>query len=157
MLLVGAVMAILPTVTGYTSLDGTVNARISIVSAPIDGTVTSTAPKIGIALQAGAELLGIRNDRIVRTAEIQMEAELESAKKRRTAIDDQRAQLAALRQELQARRQDYQQASIQNLTHEIAIRRQRIDFSGGAATSGRGRPQQKAAAGDERDRGGGCG
>ena len=75
MLLVGAVMAILPTVTGYTSLDGTVNARISIVSAPIDGTVTSTAPKIGIALQAGAELLGIRNDRIVRTAEIQMEAE----------------------------------------------------------------------------------
>jgi hypothetical protein len=39
MLLVGAVMAILPTLTGYTSLDGTVNARISIVSAPIDGTV----------------------------------------------------------------------------------------------------------------------
>jgi multidrug resistance efflux pump len=127
MLLVGAVMAILPTVTGYTSLDGTVNARISIVSAPIDGTVTSTAPKIGIALQAGAELLGIRNDRIVRTAEIQMEAEAESAKERLAAVDDQRAQLAALRQELQARRQEYQQASIQNLTHEIAIRRQRID------------------------------
>jgi len=127
MLLVGAVMAILPTLTGYTSLDGTVNARISIVSAPIDGTVTSTAPKIGIALQAGAELLGIRNDRIVRTAEVQMEAEAESAKERLAAVDDQRAQLTALRQELQARRQEYQQASIQNLTHEIAIRRQRID------------------------------
>ena len=119
-------MAILPALTGYTSLDGTVNARISIVSAPIDGTVTSTPPKIGTALQAGAELLGIRNDRIVRTAEVQMEAELEAAKQRLMATDDQRAQLTALRQELQARWHEYQQASIQNLTHEIAIRHQRI-------------------------------
>jgi multidrug resistance efflux pump len=111
-------MAILPALTGYTSLDGTVNARISIVSAPIDGTVTSTPPKIGTPLQAGAELLGIRNDRIVRTAEIQMEAELEAAKQRLMATDDQRAQLTALRQELQARWHEYQQASIQNLTHE---------------------------------------
>ena len=126
LLLVGAVMAILPAVTGYTSLDGTVNARISIISAPIDGTVTSTPPKIGTPLQAGTELLGIRNDRIVRTAEVQMEAELEAAKQRLMAIEDQRAQLTALRQELQARRQEYQEASIQNLTQEIAIRRQRI-------------------------------
>jgi multidrug resistance efflux pump len=119
-------MAILPALTGYTSLDGTVNARISIVSAPIDGTVTSTPPKIGTPLQAGAELLGIRNDRIVRTAEVQMEAELEAAKQRLMATDDQRTQLTALRQELQARWHEYQQASIQNLTHEIAIRHQRI-------------------------------
>jgi multidrug resistance efflux pump len=127
LLLVGGVMAILPALTGYTSLDGTVNARLSIISAPIDGTVTSTPPKIGTPLQAGAELLGIRNDRITRTAEVQMEAELEAAKERRVAIDDQRAQLTALRQELQARRQDYQDASIRNLTQEIAIRRHRID------------------------------
>jgi multidrug resistance efflux pump len=127
LLLVGGVMAILPALTGYTSLDGTVNARLSIISAPIDGTVTSTPPKIGTPLQAGTELLGIRNDRIARTAEVQMEAELEAAKERRAAIDDQRAQLTALRQELQARRQDYQDASVRNLTQEIAIRRQRID------------------------------
>ncbi len=127
LLLVGGVMAILPALTGYTSLDGTVNARISIISAPIDGTVTSTPPKIGTALQAGAELLGIRNDRITRTAEVQMGAELEAAKQRRMAIDDQRAQLTALRQELQTRRHEYQEASVRNLTQEIAIRRQRID------------------------------
>ena len=127
LLLVGGVMAILPALTGYTSLDGTVNARISIISAPIDGTVTSTPPKIGTALQAGAELLGIRNDRITRTAEVQMGAELEAAKQRRMAIDDQRAQLTALRQELQTRRHEYQEASVRNLTQEIAIRRQRIN------------------------------
>jgi multidrug resistance efflux pump len=126
LLLVGGVMAILPALTGYTSLDGTVNARISIISAPIDGTVTSTPPKIGIALAAGADLLGIRNDRVARAAEVQMQAELEAAKERLAAIDDQRAQLTALRQELQARWHEYQQASIQNLTHEIAIRHQRI-------------------------------
>ena len=126
LLLFGGLIAILPTLTGYTSLDGTVNARISIVSAPIDGTITSTPPKIGTALQGGAELLGIRNDRVVRTAEVQLEAELEAAKERLLAFSDQRAQLTALRQQLEERRHEFQKASIQNLTTEIAIRRQRI-------------------------------
>jgi multidrug resistance efflux pump len=124
---VAGVMAILPALTGYTSLDGTVNARISIISAPIEGTVTATPPKIGTSLPAGAELLAIRNDRVPRAAEVQMEAELEAAKERLLGIEAQRAQLTALREELQARRQEYQQATIQNLTQEIAIRRQRIN------------------------------
>lgn len=126
LLLVGALLAILPTVTGYTSLDGTVNARLTIVSAPIAGTVTATPPKIGTPLTGGTELLGIRNDRIERTEEIQMEAELEAAKGRLAAIDDQRSKLAALQTTLQLRLQQYQVASIENLTHEIAIRHQRI-------------------------------
>ncbi len=126
LLLAGAVMAILPTLTGYTSLDGTVNARIVIVSAPIDGTVTATPPKIGIALTGGTELLGIRNDQVSRTVDTQLETDLEAAKRRLTAMGEQRIRLAGLRQELEARRQEYQEASIQNLTHEIAIRRQRI-------------------------------
>lgn len=138
-LLVGAVMAILPTLTGYTSLDGTVNARITIISAPIDGTVTATPPKMGTAVTAGTELFGIRNDRIVRTAEVQMEAELAAAKDRLKAIEVQRTELTNLRQELQARWQEYQQASIQNLTHEIEIRRQQITTAAA---------QQQAAASD---------
>lgn len=125
-LLAGAVMAILPTLTGYTSLDGTVNARITIISAPIDGTVTATPPKMGSPVTAGTELFGIRNDRIVRTVEVQLEAELAAAKERLKAIEAQRAELTSLRQELQARWQEYQRASIENLTHEIEIRRQQI-------------------------------
>lgn len=125
-LLGGAAVAILPTLTGYTSLDGTVNARIAVVSAPIDGTVTVTPPKIGTAATGGSNLLGIRNDQIVRTAEVQMGAELEAAKERLRAIEAQRADLSALRRELATRWQDYQQASIQNLTHEIEMRRQRM-------------------------------
>lgn len=126
LLLGGATVAILPTLTGYTSVDGTVNARITVISAPIDGTVTVTPPKIGTALTGGAELLGIRNDQIVRTAEVQMIAELEAARQRVQAMDAQRTQLMALREQLQARWQEYQQASTQDLSHEINIRRQRI-------------------------------
>jgi multidrug resistance efflux pump len=126
LLLIGAVMAVLPTVTGYTSLDGTVNARISIVSAPIKGIITTDPPKTGVPLLGGAELFGIRNDQIGRTAEVQMEAELEAARRRLAATADQLTQLATLRNELEARRQEYQKASIQNLILEIEIRRQRI-------------------------------
>lgn len=126
LLLGGAIVAILPTLTGHTSLDGTVNARITIIAAPIDGTVTVTPPQMGTPLTGGTELLGIRNDQIVRTAEVQMTAELRAARQRLQAMDAQRTQLMALREELQARWREYQQASIQNLTHELDIRRQQI-------------------------------
>ncbi|MGD9882359.1 HlyD family secretion protein [Reyranella sp.] len=126
LLLAGAVLAILPTLTGYTSLDGTVNARLMVVSAPIAGTVTATPPKIGTPLASGAELLGIRNDHIVRTVEVQMEAELEATKARLKAAHAQGSRLAILQESLQGRLQQYQAASIDNLMHEIAIRRQRI-------------------------------
>jgi len=126
LLLIGAVMAVLPTVTGYTSLDGTVNARISIVSAPIKGIITTDPPKTGVPILGGAELFGIRNDQVGRTAEVQMEAELEAASRRLAATADQLTQLATLRNELEARRQEYQKGSIQNLILEIEIRHQRI-------------------------------
>jgi multidrug resistance efflux pump len=123
LLLIGAVIAVLPVVTGYTSLDGTVNARISVVSSPI---VIVDPPKVGVPLLGGVELFGIRNDQIDRAAEVQMEAELEAARTRLKATVDQQTHLAALRNDLKARRQEYQKASIQNLTLEIEIRGQRI-------------------------------
>lgn len=126
LLLLGALMVLWPRLTGYTSLDGTVNARISIISAPIDGTVTVTPPKIGTPLQAGAELLGIRNDRVARTTEVQLQAELKAAKERLVAIEGQRAQLTTLNQALRDRLREYHDANVENLTHEIAIREQRI-------------------------------
>ena len=36
LLLSAAILAVLPSFTGYTSLDGTVNARFAVVSAPIE-------------------------------------------------------------------------------------------------------------------------
>jgi multidrug resistance efflux pump len=126
LLLVAGVVALLPSLTGYTSLDGTVNARITVVSAPIDGTVTQTPPRVGTPLPAAAELLGIRNDRIARTAEVQLDAELRATKERLSGIDSQLAKLARLSEQLQQRLNDYQKATIQNLKQEIAIRHRRI-------------------------------
>ncbi len=126
LLLIGAVIAVLPGVTGYTSLDGTVNARISIVSAPIKGIITADPPKTGVPLLGGAELFSIRNDQLERTAEVQLEAEHEAARRRLAATVEQRSQLSDLRKELEARRKEYQEAIIQNLNQEIEIRRQRI-------------------------------
>src|SRR5262245_36272601 len=108
LLLAAGVVALLPTFTGYTSLDGTVNAPIGIVSAPIEGTVTNNPPKIGTFLPSGDELVGIRNDRIVRTAEAQIEADLSAAKDRLKALREQVGKLTDLKQELQTRLQEYQ-------------------------------------------------
>jgi hypothetical protein len=50
LLLLGvAVLAFLPALTGFTSLDGTVNARFAVIAAPIEGTVQNTPPKVGTA------------------------------------------------------------------------------------------------------------
>jgi multidrug resistance efflux pump len=126
LLLLAGVIALLPTLTGYTSLDGTVNAAIAIVAAPIEGTVTNNPPKIGTFLPAGDELVGIRNDRIVRTAEGQIEADLSAAKERLKAVHEQVVKLTELKQELQNRLREYQEASIRNITQEIAVREHRI-------------------------------
>ena len=42
LLLVLVVVALLPGVTGFTSLDGTVNARLAVINAPIDGEVAGS-------------------------------------------------------------------------------------------------------------------
>jgi multidrug resistance efflux pump len=126
-LLLGAgVVALLPTLTGYTSLDGTVNAPLGVISAPIDGTVTSNPPKVGVFLQSGAEVVGIRNDRLVRTAEAQTETDLNATRERLKALREQIGKFADLSQELQARLREYQQASIRNVMQEIAVREHRI-------------------------------
>ncbi len=41
-----AIVLLLPGLTGFTSLDGTVNARFAIVNAPIDGEVAETPQKL---------------------------------------------------------------------------------------------------------------
>ncbi len=61
-----ALVVLLPGLTGYTSLDGTVNARFAIVNAPIDGTIAEATPKVGTSLVEGTPLLQIHNERVNR-------------------------------------------------------------------------------------------
>lgn len=121
-----AVIVTLPGLTGYTSLDGTVNARFAVLSAPIEGVVSDTPPKVGTALNEDAELFQISNDRIARTAEAQLDADLGAARERLRALEAQLGQLTSLKKELAARLGDYQKASLQSIQQEIIIRQQRI-------------------------------
>lgn len=126
LLLVG-IVAVLPALTGYSSLDGTVNARFTIIFAPIEGVVTNTPPKAGTPVEESAELLGIRNDRIARSAEAQIEADLYAAQERLAAAKEQQATLAQLQDELRKRLSEHQKANVENLNQEIEIRRQQLE------------------------------
>jgi multidrug efflux pump subunit AcrA (membrane-fusion protein) len=135
-LLAVGILAVLPTITGYTSLDGTVNARIAIISAPIEGTVLNTPPKVGTPFPEGQTLLSIQNERINRAVVGTLSGELEAARQRLLALDSQRQQLARLRDDLSKRLTSYQQASIRAVEQEIAVMQQRIGIN---------RAQQQAA------------
>jgi multidrug resistance efflux pump len=127
--LVCAVLAILPGVTGHTSLDGTVNARFAVLSAPIEGTVLQTPPKVGTPLQAGAHLIGIRNERVNRAVAASLDAELETIRKRVAALDSQRQQLGRLRNDLDERLKEFQTATLFNLDQAIATVRLRMTIN----------------------------
>lgn len=125
-LLVLAVVVILPVLTGYTSLDGTVNARFIILSAPIEGTVQNTAPKAGTPITRGQQLVTIINERIDRSNLVELSAELTATRERLEALTRQQSQLTLLRDDLQQRLDAYQQAVIRNLDQEIAVQKERI-------------------------------
>jgi multidrug resistance efflux pump len=126
LLLGAAVLAVLPRLTGHTSLDGTVNARFTLVSAPIEGVISDTPPKVGTSLPEGTEVFQIHNMRIARTAEAQLDADLGASREKLKALESQLSHLAAMKKELVSRLAEYQKASIQSIQQEIVIRQQRI-------------------------------
>jgi multidrug resistance efflux pump len=126
LLLSAAILAVLPSFTGYTSLDGTVNARFALVSAPIEGVVSDTPPKVGTALAEDTSIFFIANDRIARTAEAQLDADLGASKEKLRALEAQAKDLSALKADLVGRLKEYQQASIASVQQEIIVRQQRI-------------------------------
>ncbi|RUU14475.1 HlyD family efflux transporter periplasmic adaptor subunit [Mesorhizobium sp. USDA-HM6] len=126
LLLVAAFLALLPGITGYTSLDGTINARFAEISSPIEGTVLQTPPKTGTHLPENAVLLTIRNERVNRAVETSLVAELEITRHRVQALENQRSELEALRSGLGRRFNAYSKAMINSIEQQIAISRQRI-------------------------------
>ena len=130
LLLLGvAVFTFLPALTGYTSLDGTVNAHFAVLAAPIDGTIQNTPPKVGTALKDGGPLLSIRNVRVNRAIAGSLSAELEATRERLTALDIQRRQLGRLRNDLAERHDAFLRASVRSIEQEVAVAHQRIGIN----------------------------
>jgi multidrug resistance efflux pump len=130
LLLVGLVLVVLlPGLTGYTSLDGTVNARFAIVNAPIDGTIAQATPKVGTPLVEGKPLLLIHNERVNRSVLASLSAERKTALDRVTALRRERGELAQLRDELANRLNLYKEATTTSIRQELSILRKRVEVS----------------------------
>ncbi|KAA2236102.1 HlyD family secretion protein [Salinarimonas soli] len=124
-----AVLALLPGMKGYTSLDGTVNARVAVVSAPIDGTIQFTPAKVGTPVADGQALVSIRNDRVNRAVLASLAAEARTAGERADALVRERDELVRLRATLGERLEAYQAATVETLEREVTILRRRIEVS----------------------------
>lgn len=147
LLLACGIIVLLPGLTGYTSLDGTVNARFAAISAPIEGTVEDTPPKVGTHLKQDAPLLSIRNARVNRAIAASLEAELETARDRLRALDTQRQQMARLRQDLQDRLESYQEATLRSLEQEISNLRRRAEINQAQQTAANSELQRRQTLG----------
>ncbi|WP_353646661.1 HlyD family efflux transporter periplasmic adaptor subunit [Mesorhizobium sp. WSM2239] len=126
LLLIAGVLALLPRITGHSSLDGTINARFAVIAAPIEGTVLQTPPKTGMNLPASAALLTIRNERVNRAVETSLLADLETTRDRVRALEAQRRELEQLRDSLRQRFNAYSEAMIDSIDQQIAVSRERI-------------------------------
>jgi len=125
-LLVLGLIVVLPNVTGYTSLDGTVNARLVIVAAPIEGTVLNAPPKAGTRVAKGERLISVRNNRVNRFLLTELEADLRATQDTVKAIALHQAELNALSADLQDRLGLYKDAMIRNIDREVVIQERRI-------------------------------
>ncbi|APG94911.1 MULTISPECIES: HlyD family secretion protein [Sinorhizobium] len=129
LLLAVAIAVLLPDLTGYTSLDGTVNARFAIINSPIDGEISKPPPRIGTPVTEGETLAVIRNDRVNRAILASLRAEHGTAVERVAALRRERDELALLRDELGQRMGVFQSATIASLERELAILQKRVEVS----------------------------
>jgi multidrug resistance efflux pump len=129
LLLALTAVVLLPGLTGFTSLDGTVNARLAVINAPIDGEITGPPPRIGTPVNEGVALATIRNDRVNRAILASLRAEHGTAIGRVAALQQERDELVRLRDQLAERFEIFKSATIASLEREVQILRKRVEVA----------------------------
>ncbi|WP_026621931.1 multidrug resistance efflux pump (plasmid) [Ensifer sp. WSM1721] len=124
-----ATVVLLPGLTGFTSLDGTVNARFAVINAPIDGEITRPAPKIGTPVTEGETLAIISNTRVNRAILASLRADHRTAVERVAALRQERNELVRFRDELAGRLDIFQNATVASLERELRILQKRVEVS----------------------------
>ncbi|MGO7315951.1 HlyD family secretion protein [Rhizobium ruizarguesonis] len=124
-----AIVLLLPGLTGFTSLDGTVNARFAIVNAPIDGEVAETPPKVGARVLAGAPLALIHNARVNRAILTSLQADHMTAVEHVAALKRERDELVRLRDQLGARMEVFTRTTVADLERQVEILNKRVKVS----------------------------
>ncbi|SCW49164.1 Multidrug resistance efflux pump [Rhizobium mongolense subsp. loessense] len=128
-LLALVIVLMLPSLTGYTSLDGTVNARFAIVNAPIDGELAETPPKVGARVLAGEPLALIHNARVNRAILTSLRADHMTAVEHVTALKRERDELVRLRDQLAVRMEVFMRTTIADLERQVEILNKRVKVS----------------------------
>ncbi|MEF0941278.1 HlyD family secretion protein [Rhizobium sp. BR 362] len=128
-LLAIAVVVSLPAITGFTSRDGTVNARFAIVNSPIDGMISGEPAKVGTPVKEGQAVAEISNPRVNRAILASLEADRNTARDRVVALKTERDALTALREQLSKRLDIFKEATISNLEREVEILRKKVQVS----------------------------
>ncbi|WFU12067.1 HlyD family efflux transporter periplasmic adaptor subunit (plasmid) [Rhizobium sp. CB3090] len=128
-LLAIAVVVSLPAITGFTSRDGTVNARFAIVNSPIDGMISGEPAKVGTPVKEGQAVAEISNPRVNRAILASLEADRNTARDRVVALKTERDALTALREQLSKRLDIFREATISNLEREVEILKKKVQVS----------------------------
>ncbi|MDL2402024.1 HlyD family secretion protein [Rhizobium mayense] len=128
-LLAVAIVVLLPGLTGFTSLDGTVNARFAVVNAPIDGMIAGDPLRVGAPVKEGQTLAEINNPRVNRAILASLQADQNTARDSVAALQKERDELTQLRDQLATRLEVYKNTTIANLEREVEILRKRVAVS----------------------------
>jgi len=129
LLLILVVVVLLPSLTGFTSLDGTVNARLAVINAPIDGEIAGRPARIGTPVREGEPVAAIRNDRVSRANLASLRAEHGTALRRIAALERERDGLVRLRDQLAVRLEIFRNATIASLERELQIVEKRVEVA----------------------------
>lgn len=129
LLLILVAVVLLPSLTGFTSLDGTVNARLAVINAPIDGEIAGPPARIGTPVREGQPVAAIRNDRVSRANLASLRAEHWTALRRVAALERERDGLVRLRDQLSRRLEIFKDTTIAGLERELQIVEKRVEVA----------------------------
>jgi multidrug resistance efflux pump len=120
LLLVGGLYILVGEHFAGTSADATVNARMAVVRAPVEGEVSLSLRSIGARVGAGETVASILDDRFdtARLIDLQRSLDVQGLDLKR--IKAQRANLKSARKSYEAQVADYQQGRVRQIEARIA-------------------------------------
>lgn len=127
LLLVGGLYIIIGEHFAGTSSDATVNARINVIRAPIEGQVSLAIRSIGARVNAGELVADINDDRFDTARLIDLERDRDTQQIELKRIASQRAALTQVRGSFERQLQDYQRGRISQIEARMAESRSVAD------------------------------
>ncbi len=114
-----AVWLLLPWLFFDIRSNGTVNARLVTVQAPIEGTVAMTPPDVGTFVQEGDTLTQISDERGSRGIVVTLDTDREMLSNRVDALEEKLVELVAMRERLAKQTTTHKEEAANNLRYQL--------------------------------------